>query len=106
MEHLTEGNVIDMGEHGRTGGTVAGEGFKMVGDVPIQIKIQEKLSGVDTITLIGESRVGALESDLEWRLKRVTEFASNASLSTIVEFASGSSDYLSAWTSRASLSYS
>jgi hypothetical protein len=106
MAHLVEGNVIDMAEHGRTGGTPSGEPFKVVGIVPAQVKIQEKTSGVDSYTFIGESRAGAAESDLEWRLTRVSEFASNASLSTVIEFVNGDSNYLSAWTSRASLSYS
>lgn len=78
----------------------------MVGFVPTQTKIEEKTSGVDVITLIGESRVGASENDLEWRLSRITEFASNASLSTAIEYANGTADYTSAWVSRASLSYS
>lgn len=105
-EHITDGNVIDMAEHGRTGGTTSGDPFKVIGEVSHTTLIEKKTSGSDTINLIGKTRTGATETDLEWQLVKITSFASNASLTHSIEHPGGNSNYTSAWVSRASLSYS
>lgn len=55
-----------------------------------------------TLIYIGESAVGASESDAIWRIKRITISGSL----TKIEYAEGSAKWNSVWNDRASLIYS
>lgn len=98
-DHLQDGNVIDLAEHGRSGGLSTGQGFKFTKKVPEKTLIDTSISGV---TFIGNALPGTNDTTASWLIKRITQSDTN----TLIEFPGGIAEYNTVWVSRASLSYS
>lgn len=98
-DHLQDGTVIDLAEHGRSGGTSDGQGFKFSKDIEETTQIDTAITGV---TFIGKSKPGTAQTTDAWLIKRITE----SGTTTAIEFPGGMAEYNTAWASRASLSYS
>lgn len=65
--HIKDGDVISMAEHGRAGGVSTGQGYKYVADVELATKI----TTVGTITYIGMAKVGSSEASAVWQCKKI-----------------------------------
>lgn len=97
--HIQDGDVISMSEHGRAGGVSTGQGFKYTQDVANLTKIDE----VDAnTTYIGKASHGAATSSAVWQIKKITV---SGTLTTIA-YANGSDNYNQIFDNRTSLSYS
>lgn len=98
-EHIKDGNVIEMAEHGRAGGVSTGAGFKNIKNVDETTLIDS----VDSSTAyIGKALIGSSTGDLVWQIKKVLT-AGNV---TTIGYASGSAKYDKEWDERVSYSYS
>lgn len=98
-EHLKDGDVIEMSEHGRAGGVSTGSGFKNTKTVEEKIIIDEVSS---TTIYIGRALVGSSTASAVWQIKKI-------SVSGVVSsflLADGDDKYNNVWDDRASLSYS
>lgn len=101
-DHLQDGTVIDLAEHGRAGGVSAGQGFKFSREVD-ETQIIDEASA--TVTYIGWSIPGSNtvdgKADARWKIKKVDETTNP----TTVGYADGNDNYDNIWDDRASLSY-
>jgi len=77
-----EGTVIDMAEHGRSGGLSTKQGFKYVG-------------------YVGKAAIGSATDAARWQIMSIDETSG-----TVVTFADGDDNYNNIWDSREELSYS
>ena len=98
-DHIKDGDVINYAEHGRTGGTSTGQGFKFYKQ-PEEKVIVDEASG--TITYIGTSSIGADTSADVWQIIRVEE---TGTLTSVTQ-AEANDNYVHVWDDRVSLSYS
>jgi len=90
-----EGTVIDMAEHGRSGGLSTKQGFKYVGDIKEAIRVAEKS------TYVGKAAIGSATDAARWQIMSIDETSG-----TVVTFADGDDNYNNIWDSREELSYS
>lgn len=97
--HLKDGDVISMSEHGRAGGVSTGQGFKYVNTVAELTKIDEADANT---TYIGKANHGTATSAASWQIQKVTV----SGTVTTIAYAAGSDNYNQIWDNRASLSYS
>jgi len=81
---IADGNVIDLAEHGRVGGTSAGQPFKFT-DSPDQAI---KLVTSGNYIYIGYAVVGSVETDLVWKAIRL-----NIAAGLKAEYADGNPNY-------------
>lgn len=98
-EHLKDGNVIEMAEHGRAGGISTGDGFKNIRKVEEKTLIDEADANT---TYIGKAGMGSSAGDLVWQIKRI----SVSGTVTTISYADGVSAYSKEWDERTSYSYS
>lgn len=96
---IEDGNVIDMSEHGRTGGVNTGQGYKFTRKVDEKTLIDEASA---TVTYIGKASHGADLGAEVWQIKRVS-ISGNV---TTISFADGNENYDNEWDERAGYSYS
>lgn len=96
-DHLQDGTVIDLAEHGRTGGTSDGQGFKFSKEAPELTKVDEASA---TVTYMGVASFGTATSAPDWQIKRITV----SGTVTTIEYAY-LGNYTAVWDDRASLSY-
>jgi len=98
-EHLKDGNVIEMAEHGRAGGVSNGAGYKTTRIIEEKTIIDE----VDSSTMyIGKALVGTATSAALWQIKKMTV----SSTVTTFNYADGNDSYDNIWDNRTGLSYS
>lgn len=95
---IQNGNVIDMAEHGRSGGVSDGTPFKSVQEIPNGMIIEE----IGSYMYIGEAKPGTLTSASSWRIRRIE---TTGGLREIY-FANGQDKFNQVWDDRASLTYS
>lgn len=98
-DHLKDGDVISLSEHGRAGGVSTGQAFKFTRGVEEQIIIDETTVGT---TYIGTAPIGAATSAASWQIIKLTE----VNQITKTTYADGDDNYNNVWDNRASLSYS
>lgn len=100
-DHIKDGNVIDMAEHGRTGGVSTGIGYKTVLIAPETTLIDAADANT---TYIGKTKEGssADTSQAIWMIKKI----SVSGTVTTINFADGDVKYDNIWDNRAALSYS
>lgn len=97
-EHLKDGDVIGMAEHGRAGGVSTGAGFKNIKNVDETTLID----AVDSSTAyIGKALIGSATGDLVWQIKKVLT-AGNV---TTIGYASGNASYNKEWDERTTYTY-
>jgi len=96
-DHIRDGDVISMAEHGRVGGTSVGQGFKFYKDVDQGTKI----TVVGKITYIGIAPPGTDQASALWQCKKIDE-----TTGTVITFADGNSNYDNVATDLTALSYS
>ena len=98
-EHIKDGDVISMAEHGRAGGTSTGQGFKVT-------KNAEEVTYVDaesaSVTYLGYAGFGTATSSASWQIKKVL----TSGTITSILYADGNDDYDNIWDNRSSLTYS
>lgn len=95
--HITDGDVIEMAEHGRVGGVSNGQPFKMTSNAPMAIKVTE--SG--TTTYVARSKPGTLEATALWQCMKIDE-----SSGAVITWADGDDTYDNIATNLAGLTYS
>lgn len=98
-DHIKDGSVIDMAEHGRAGGVDSGQGFKYTSSVSENLRIAED----GEITYIGTAKPGNNDTaEAYWQIIKITDTGT----STEIVHADGDDNYNNVWDDRASLSYS
>jgi hypothetical protein len=97
-DHIQDGTVIDLAEHGRTGGVSTGQAFKFSRKVDELIKVDEASA---TVTYIGTASFGTASSASSWQVKRITI----SGTVTTIEYAD-LGNYSQVFDDRASLNYS
>lgn len=97
--HIKDGDVIGMAEHGRAGGVSTGQGFKVTKNVEEKTIIDAATSAV---TYIGNSRIAGDTASAIWQIKKVTV----SGTITTIAYADGNDNYDNVWDDRASLTYS
>ena len=102
-EHIQDGDVIEMAEHGRAGGFSTGQGFKFTSGIDETVIIDEASA---TVTYIGKAIPGSdttqHKSEAIWKIKKID----STSNPTLIVYADGNSDYDNIWDNRALLTYS
>lgn len=94
---MADGSVIEMAEHGRSGGVSTGQPFKFSDSVPYAYKIT-----VDgTTTYVGVANPGTSQSSASWQAFKI-----DTSSGTVLTYADGNSNYDNVATDLSSLSYS
>lgn len=66
--HIQDGSVIDMAEHGRQGGLSTKQGYKTTGSVQLTMRLGTNAS----LTFIGHAAPGVNASLPYWRIKAIT----------------------------------
>jgi len=102
-DHITDGDVISLAEHGRVDGLSTGTGFKNVNSLSPLVTALDYVSGANPI-YIGTAYPGNATSVAKWQIKKLT-YDGNNNPTTILA-ASGTTEYNQIWDNRASLSYS
>ena len=97
--HIRDGDVISMSEHGRAGGVSTGQGYKVVKDVAELMKVDAVDSST---TYIGRANHGTATSSAAWQIQKITV----SGTATTIAYANASDNYDQVWDDRASLSYS
>lgn len=99
-DHINDGSVIELSEHGRVGGVSTGQPFKYVAIAGGTTLVDEAST---EITYIGKTKNGSATdtSSAIWQIKKVTE---SGTISTIA-YADGDDKYDNIWANRASLTY-
>ena len=97
--HIRDGSVIEMAEHGRAGGISTGTPFKGVQEIPLKFIMD--LSGGSTIYM-GEANHGTLTSEPYWRIAKMEIGGS----SITVTYAHGDDSFNNEWDERISYEYS
>jgi hypothetical protein len=96
--HIRDGDVIEMAEHGRAGGLSTGTPFNWVQEIPNKVILDQ----VDSNTIyIGEAHPGVLTSESLWRILKIVK---DGSVMTIF-FASSSDAFNKEWDERTSYTY-
>lgn len=102
-DHIQDGDVISLSEHGRAGGVSTGQGFKFSREVD-ETQIIDEAS--ETVTYIGWAIPGSNttdgKADARWKIKKIDETTNP----TVIGYADGNDNYDNVWDDRASLSYS
>lgn len=94
-----DGNLIDMAEHGRTGGISTGQGFKTTRYVDEKVILDE----VDADNkYVGTAAHGTATSAAAWQIMKIATVGTI----TTISYADGDDNYDNVWDNRASLSYS
>lgn len=75
---IADGNVIDLAEHGRVGGTSVDQAFKFTSEPPMNLKVT--ISG--SYTYVGESAPGTDQSTAKWRCKKIDESVAGTTVTT------------------------
>ena len=97
-DHLQDGTVIDLAEHGRAGADRNGQGFKFTRTVNEKTVIDQVSA---TVTYVGKALPGVATSAGEWQIKKITV----AGTVTSIEYP-GTVEYTYVWDARASYTYS
>jgi len=97
-DHLQDGTVIDLAEHGRAGADRDGQGFKFTRDVDEKTVIDQVSA---TVTYVGKALPGVATSVGEWQIKKITV----AGAITSIEYP-GTVEYIYTWDNRATYTYS
>lgn len=98
--NIKDGDVIDMAEHGRSGGISTGQGFKFTREID-ELTLIDEASAI--VTYIGKAKSGTATSAAAWLIKKISK-SGNV---TTIAFVNGSTEsYNQIWDNRASLSYS
>ena len=98
-DHIKDGDVISMSEHGRAGGVSTGQGFKFIDDVNYARKIT--VSG--NYTYIAIALPGTAQSSDSWQVHRIDESVSGNFVTT---WADGNVKFDNIATDLTALSYS
>jgi len=102
-DHLKDGSVIELAEHGRAGGLSSGQGYKFTKTVD-ETKLIDEASA--TVFYFGWAIPGsdttAGKADARWKIKKID----STSNPTKTVWADGDTEYDNIWDNRASLSYS
>lgn len=98
-----EGNVIDMAEHGRTGGISSGTAYKNVFPMSPMVTKLDYDGGANPI-YIGVANPGSATSSAVWQIKKLTWDGNNNPTSILA--ANGTTEYNQIWDNRVSLTYS
>lgn len=96
--HIKDGDVISMSEHGRAGGISTGTPFKGVQEIPLKTLIDNQGSYL----YIGEANPTALVSEEKWRIFKLNVDGSVTS----IYFAGQSDKFDKEWDERANYVYS
>lgn len=103
-EHLQDGDVISLAEHGRAGGVSTGQGFKFTAKVE-ETSLIDKASA--TVTYIGWASPGSDttpgKADARWKIKKID---TTTETDQSIVWCDGNTNYDNVWDNRASLSYS
>jgi len=94
--HIQDGNVIDMAEHGRMGGLSTGQAFKFTSKAQQTLRLSTNAS----LTFVGRSSPGINATLPYWQIMAIT-----LDESTVI-YASGTDAYDKVWTLRESYVYS
>lgn len=98
-DHIKDGNVIDMAEHGRVGGLSTGQAFKFVGGY----NVAKKITVDGDYTYIATAVIGTADSSATWQVYRIdTSVAGD----TRFMWADGDDSYDNVATDLTALSYS
>ena len=65
--HIQDGSVIDLAEHGRVGGVSTGQGFKF-SQTP---DYATKVTTVGSVTYVGIAPIGSSQASAVWQAKKV-----------------------------------
>ena len=102
-DHLQDGDIISLSEHGKAGGVSDGQGFKFTREIDETMIVDEASS---TVTYIGWAIPGSNstegKADARWKIKKIDETTNP----TVIGYADGNDNYDNIWDNRASLSYS
>jgi hypothetical protein len=101
--HIQDGTVIDMAEHGRVGNVSTGTAYKNVNSLSPNITELDYVSGLNPI-YIGTAAPGSLTSTAVWQIKKLTYDGNNNP--TVILAANGTTEFNQIWDNRAALSYS
>lgn len=102
-EHIKDGDVIGMAEHGRQGGVSTGQGFKFTQEVDETVIIDEASATVTYICkAIPGSNTTPGKADARWKIKKID----STSNPTAIGYADGNTNYDNVYDDRASLTYS
>lgn len=96
-DHLQDGTVIDLAEHGRAGADRDGQGFKFTRGVD-EKTIVDSVSAA--VTYVGTALPGVATSASEWQIKKITV----AGTITSIEYPGGV-EYIYVWDDRATYTY-
>ena len=97
-DHLQDGTVIDLAEHGRAGADRNAQGFKFTRAVDEKTVVDQVST---TVTYVGKALPGVATSVGEWQIKKITV----AGTVTSIEYP-GTVEYIYVWDDRASYTYS
>ena len=95
--HIRDGDVIEMAEHGRNGGISTGTAFKGVQEIPLKTIIDNLGDSI----YIGEAHPAALTSEVKWRIFKLVISGSVTS----IFFADQSDKFDKEWDERTTYSY-
>ena len=96
--HIRDGSVIEMAEHGRSGGISTGTPFKGVQEIPLKFIMD--LSGGSTLYM-GEANHGTATSEAYWRIAKMVIDSG----SITITYADGNDSFDNKWTERTSYTY-
>jgi hypothetical protein len=97
--HIRDGDVIEMAEHGRSGGVSTGTAFKGTQDIPLKFIMDT--SGGSTIYM-GEANHGTATSVAKWRISQMVIGGGTIT----IYFADGNDLFDNEWDERDNLDYS
>lgn len=95
--NITDGNVIDMAEHGRAGGISTAQGFKFIKDIDHATKVT--VSGSDTYVAI--ALAGTAQATAKWQCTKIA-----GTTDTVITYADGNTDFDNVATDLTLLTYS
>ena len=96
--HINDGDIISMSEHGRAGGVSDGTPFKGTQEIPNKFLMD--LSGGSTIYM-GEANHGTLTSVAKWRISRMVVSGSSIEIT----YADGNDKFDNEWDERSTGTY-
>jgi hypothetical protein len=99
--HIQDGDVIEMSEHGRVGNVSTGTGFKNVYTLSPYTLELDYVGGENPIYL-GSAVPGSSTASPVWQIKKITYDGNNNP--TLIAVAGGA-EYNQIWDDRASLTY-
>lgn len=95
-DHLQDGTVIDLSEHGKAGGVSTGQGYKHIQFTPLTMRFSSNAS----VSFYGFANPGTNASLPNWRIMRQNHAG------TFIDFPNGSTEFEFIWDERALLEYS